>query len=90
MLGVSSVWMKIVRLDCAEGRVCRIHACLRGSVVGRCRWVDTVMGLAPVASENDRLIVLVAGLARRTPLDAGRGSILATFVIADLLDMIAN
>ena len=61
-LGVSSVWMNIVLLACADGAGCRTTGWLRGWIVGLCRLFEGDMGVARGASENGRVAVVVASL----------------------------
>lgn len=67
LLGVGSVWMKIVRLACADGD-CLCTGWLKGCTVGLCLLCDAVIDEAMMgASENNRA---VASLRHRVALDA--------------------
>jgi hypothetical protein len=49
--GVSSVWMKIVLLDWADGVVCRIAGWLNGCIAGLCLLLDDDIGVVRQESE---------------------------------------
>ena len=89
--GVSSVWMKIVRLACAEGTACRTVAWFRGCMVGLSRLFEDDIGVDRGASEKYRVDVDVA---RRWHLfvvavdPVGRMSAFVRHRTADLLDIL--
>lgn len=87
-LGVSSVWMKIVRRDCADGRACRTMGWLRDSIVGLCRRLEEDMGVVRVASEKQRVVVDVASRCVLLAVVDGRGSAFARQRIAGFVDIV--
>ena len=92
-LGVSSVWMKIVRFDCAEGVACLARGCVYGCKVGLCLLLVEDKGVARGASLKylDEVFEVVARRAHRPTAAEGAVGLVSAFArhrtagLADIL-----
>lgn len=94
-LGVSSVWMKIVRFACVDGVTCLARDCLYDCIVGLCLLAEEDKGVARGASLKYLVHVpeVVARRAHRVALvevAIGRVRAFARHCTAGLADMLQS